>query len=100
LHGGSTAFEARGYRRGDLRRGIDDGHAGLLVPPASPSELSAALVSLIQSPELRLHLGARLLDRVTRVYSASSAMRQICQVYETVLSPRAQGNQAHLAATT
>jgi glycosyltransferase involved in cell wall biosynthesis len=67
---------------------LDDGRAGILVPPASPEFLADALLSLLQSSERRSSLGRQLQGRVQQVYSASSVTEQICRVYEAVLKVR------------
>jgi glycosyltransferase involved in cell wall biosynthesis len=67
---------------------LDDGNAGLLVPPAAPDKLAEALLTLLRSPELREELGKQFRRRVQERYSADNSIRQICQVYETVLSSK------------
>jgi glycosyltransferase involved in cell wall biosynthesis len=65
---------------------LDEGCAGILVPPASPEPLAAALLSLLTCPERRRALGTRLYRRVQERYSPGPVMEQVCQVYERVLS--------------
>ena len=65
---------------------LDDGGAGILVPPAEPEKLAAALLSLLESPEKRRELGKRFRSRVKDVYSSGPVIRQICHVYETVIN--------------
>ncbi len=64
---------------------LDDGRAGLLVPPGQPAALAAALLSLLQAREVRARFGARLSRRVKAHYSVDAVMERICQVYEGVL---------------
>lgn len=61
---------------------LDDGRAGLLVPSARHEDLATRLLSLLASPSLREELGARFKRRVAETYSPTSAMRQVCAVYE------------------
>ena len=65
---------------------LDEGRAGILVPPASPEQLAEALLSLLKFPERRLALGKQLHRRVQERYSPGPIMDQVCQVYERVLS--------------
>jgi glycosyltransferase involved in cell wall biosynthesis len=65
---------------------LDEGRAGILVPPASPEQLAEALLSLLKFPERRLALGKQLYRRVQERYSPSFVIEQVCQVYERVLS--------------
>jgi glycosyltransferase involved in cell wall biosynthesis len=64
---------------------LDDGRAGLLVPPASPQHLAAALLSLLACPARRQALGRQLYRRVQERYSPGPVMEQVCQVYAKVL---------------
>jgi glycosyltransferase involved in cell wall biosynthesis len=65
---------------------LGNGHAGWLVPPASAEELAAAIVELLLSSDLRSRLGGRLKRRVADVYCAERVIKQICAVYEAVMS--------------
>ncbi|MGC8731607.1 MAG: glycosyltransferase [Halothiobacillaceae bacterium] len=67
---------------------LGHGEAGLLVPPRSPEQLAAALLSLLTSPERRAALGERFRQRVQRTYGQASVVAQICRVYERVLASR------------
>jgi len=64
---------------------LDDGAAGVLVPPADPRKLAGALASLLTSPERRVALGERLKQRVEAEYSAEKVVSRICDVYSHVL---------------
>jgi glycosyltransferase involved in cell wall biosynthesis len=66
---------------------LDEGRAGILVPPDAPDRLAEALLALVQSPELRSTYGKRLQSRVQEVYSPEPILARIHQVYETVLHP-------------
>ncbi len=75
---------------GGVREAIDHGRSGLLVPPADPEALSAALGSLIRDPNLRVRLGAtarqtfessfrldRMIDTTLALYERCAARRAI-----------------------
>jgi glycosyltransferase involved in cell wall biosynthesis len=80
-------------RVGQCSEVVDEGRAGLLVPPSSPAELADALIEILSSPEKRRTFGARLRERIASSYSAQSTMRQICAAYDVVL-----GNPAPLVS--
>ncbi len=67
---------------------LDQGQAGILVPPGSPEQLAQALLTLLLSPERRLNLAKLLHRRVQERYAPGPVIKQICQVYDTVLSSR------------
>jgi glycosyltransferase involved in cell wall biosynthesis len=67
---------------------LDRGNCGLLVPSSSPEPLAAALSSLLQSRQLRQELGARAQRRVRERYSPAKALREICAMYESIVSSR------------
>ena len=62
------------------------GAAGLLVPPAAPEALAAALLRLLGSSEERARFGKRLRERVATHYGADTIVEQIAQVYQRVLT--------------
>jgi glycosyltransferase involved in cell wall biosynthesis len=67
---------------------LDEGRAGLLVPPGRPDELAHELIALLRSPARRSALGARLRERVGRMYTQHAVLDQICHVYDVVLRDR------------
>ncbi|MBI3359810.1 MAG: glycosyltransferase, partial [Chloroflexi bacterium] len=67
---------------------VDSGRAGLLVEPADPRVLAEALIHLLRSPRKRVLFGSRLRCRVEEIYSPENAMRQICEVYSSILRSR------------
>jgi glycosyltransferase involved in cell wall biosynthesis len=64
---------------------LDHGRVGILVPPESPNELAAAMVSLLRSVERRAQMGLELQQRIQRYFSRESAVRGISQVYQSAL---------------
>jgi glycosyltransferase involved in cell wall biosynthesis len=71
---------------GQCREVLDDGAAGVLVPPGDPSALGGALSRLLGDPPLRAQLGSRLRARVQERYSPEPVIRQLCLVYHKVLA--------------
>ncbi len=74
-------------RVGQVPDMLDEGQAGILVPPGDPQALAEGLCSLLESQELRTQLAAQFHRRVLDCYSPQAIMNQIMQVYEMVLSP-------------
>jgi glycosyltransferase involved in cell wall biosynthesis len=70
---------------GETAEILENGEAGMLVPPANPVELASALVTLLQSSELRQHFGEKLQARVQQTYNKASILQRICHIYEQIL---------------
>ncbi len=64
---------------------LDDGHAGIVVPPRDPAKLAEALLSLLASGERREALGEAFRQRVDSLYSPGPIIGQICRVYDLIL---------------
>jgi len=62
-----------------------DGVTGLVVPPADPGALAAALRRLKDSPELRSKLGAQARARAFAVFTREAMARDTLKVYRDVL---------------
>jgi len=83
-----------------FRRVLDDGAAGVLVPPGEPAPLALALDRVLGSAEERAALVARGRSTVAR-YDWPRVAAQVVEVYETVvdgagmvaLDPRAEPNE-------
>src|SRR5262249_36005438 len=70
----------RATRVGALPQLVRDGVTGLLVPPASPSELAAAIRHLLEQPELGAALGRAGRARVIAEYSWPRAVSEMASV--------------------
>jgi glycosyltransferase involved in cell wall biosynthesis len=66
---------------------LDNGRAGLLVPPGDSARLADALVGLLRSRERRVHFGAQLRLRVTTRFSAAAAVTRLERLYDRALAP-------------
>lgn len=66
-----------------------DGGAGLLVPPADPEALAAALVRVLRSSDLRQRLGAAGRARVLERFTWRRCAEATADVYREVLAARA-----------
>jgi glycosyltransferase involved in cell wall biosynthesis len=71
---------------GECPEVLDNGRAGILVPPKSPERLANALIGLLHSAEQRRVLGRSLHERVATRYGPRAIVDQFCQVYKSVLS--------------
>lgn len=59
-----------------------DGEAGLMVPPADPAALAAAMERLLDNDTLRLQMGIAARKRVERNFTWRNAACKTVQVYE------------------
>lgn len=88
LEYGMAGLPAVATRVGQCAELLDEGGAGLLVPPGDPVRLAEALLALLRDPDRRRVLGERLRERVRSRYSAAAAMAKLERVYHAILSPR------------
>jgi glycosyltransferase involved in cell wall biosynthesis len=75
---------------------IVDGVTGLLVPPADPVSLAAAIRRLLSDRELASRLATAAKTRVTREFSSDAMVRGVTGVYEELITqaqPIAQINK-------
>ena len=88
LEYGMHALPAVATRVGQCEEVLDEGRAGLLVPPAAPQTLAIALVQLLRSPAQRMRLGKAFHHRVRRQYSSGCVIREVCGIYQDLLRDR------------
>jgi glycosyltransferase involved in cell wall biosynthesis len=86
LEYGMTGLPAVATAVGQCPEVLDDGAAGILVPPTNPEALADALAVLLRSRAERAKLGAKLKKHVESQYGAAEIIEQICEVYRTVLN--------------
>lgn len=67
---------------------VIDGETGLLVPPADPAALAAALRRLLADPAEAVRLAATARDRVQRDYGIDVMVRRIESIYDEVRGGR------------
>jgi glycosyltransferase involved in cell wall biosynthesis len=71
---------------------VRDGDSGLLVPPAQPGELAAALRRLLADEQLRARLAAAGHSLVTSEFSAPDMVRRVVELYELLSQPASSAN--------
>ena len=60
---------------------IEDGKSGVLVPPADPAALAAALERMIRSPEIRRRLGRDGEARVRRDFDMRAGIEDLAEQF-------------------
>jgi rhamnosyl/mannosyltransferase len=77
----------------ELNNGVtwvnQDGITGLVVPPADPTALAAALAKLMREPDLRARLGEQGRARAFGVFTLEAMARGTLSVYRSVLAGHA-----------
>ncbi len=74
-------------RAGGIPEVVRHGETGWLVPPASPTELAGAIVSLLDDPRRRREFGEAGRRRVEESFSVPALAEQVLAAYDAV-SPR------------
>ena len=74
---------------------LDNGRAGILVPPSSVDAFAAALISLLQSETKRRTLGKYFYARVAKKFSSDTVISDICDIYDKVLGDPRRDGQDH-----
>ena len=67
---------------------VHDGETGLLVPPADPAALGAALEKLVQSPELRARIGAAARTFALPRFGVDGYVASITGLYDRLLAEK------------
>jgi glycosyltransferase involved in cell wall biosynthesis len=70
---------------GGIPEVVDDGVEALLVPPADPESLAAALSRLLADRELRLQLGQGARQRLLAQFTVESMVKSYDTVYREVV---------------
>lgn len=68
---------------------VVDGETGFLVPPGDAGQLAAAIVKLLQAPEMAREMGAAGRGRVEEQYRVDVMVRRIEELYDSLVSRRA-----------
>ncbi|MGH9841786.1 MAG: glycosyltransferase [Blastocatellia bacterium] len=89
LEYGKAGLPAVATAIGQCPEVLDEGRAGILVPPHDPAELADALLGLLGSAGRRTALGEAFRRRVEQRYSPNAAIAQIRRIYDLILQPQA-----------
>ena len=89
LEYGRAGLPAVATNVGQCSEVLDEGRAGILVPPNSPNQLAEALLDFLCFPGKRSEFGERLHRRVQEFYSPTSMINQVSSIYEAVLTSQA-----------
>ncbi|HLG98197.1 MAG TPA: glycosyltransferase [Bryobacteraceae bacterium] len=84
LEYGMAGLPAVATEAGQCAEVLNQGLAGILVPTSDSDRLASGMISLLQRPETRAKLGARLHAFVNRKYSAERIVGEIAEVYDAV----------------
>ncbi|MEZ2345758.1 glycosyltransferase family 4 protein [Terriglobus sp. RCC_193] len=71
---------------GEIPRLLEDGHAGMLVPPDSPEKLADAILALLQDEALRQSLERRAAQKAISQFDVAMMTAEYQKVYRTVAS--------------
>jgi glycosyltransferase involved in cell wall biosynthesis len=74
---------------GEIPKVLNDGEAGLLVPPADPAALASGIAALITAPERARELGARAAARAGSEYAIPKMAERYLSLYGRLLTPSA-----------
>ena len=86
---GSTVLDAMamklavvGTHAGGIPEAVAEGETGLLVPPADPRKLAAAIVKLLKDPARRARMGAAGQARVSEQFGVGRMLQRTMDLYE------------------
>jgi glycosyltransferase involved in cell wall biosynthesis len=73
---------------GEIATVLDEGNAGVLVEPANPAALAAAIDALLNDAARAKQLGARAASRAAAEYDISRMVRRYATVYQELVQRR------------
>ncbi|WP_263408489.1 glycosyltransferase [Terriglobus tenax] len=76
---------------GELPRLLEDGNAGLLVPPENPEALADAILALLQDPAKRHALEHRAAEKAASHFDVSVMLREYLRIYQEAIAKRRPG---------
>ena len=96
-----SVLEAMAARRpvvataiGGTQEAVVDGESGLLVPPADPDSLAAAIRRLLDDPALRDRLASAGRARVEREFAVASMAARVTDLYDLLTTQAEQPGRA------
>lgn len=91
LEYGSAGLAVVATEVGECPAILDDGRAGLLVPPGDPAALADALVEVLEDDADRTRLAERLHARVAERYGAAAVIGRVERIYDDLAGGRDAG---------
>ena len=88
---GMAGLPAVATRVGQCAEVLDDGRAGLLVPPSAPGALAEAITRMLNSADIRSQYAATFARRVREIYSVRKNLSEICDLYEFLIARHVAG---------
>jgi glycosyltransferase involved in cell wall biosynthesis len=73
-------------RVGGVPELLDNGRAGLLVPPEDPAALAEAITELVRNPDRRMAIARAGARRAAQHFDAGDVSRQLITVYEELVA--------------
>lgn len=86
IEAGACGVPAVATRVGGIEEVIQHERTGLLVPPADPQALAAAILSLLADPVKRAELGERFLHTVRERFSMEHAIESYAALFHSLLT--------------
>ncbi|WP_448571721.1 glycosyltransferase family 4 protein [Trichothermofontia sp.] len=86
----SAARGVVGTNAGGMAEMLDENRVGRLVPPRSPHKIAAAVLELLENPDLRMELGRKARQRILDVYNLEKVGVSQEASYKTAIARRKQ----------
>jgi len=86
LEYGAAGLPVVSTQVGQCSEVLEEGQAGLLVPPSEPQALAEALLKYLGSSVLRDRYGHRLNTRIKLFYSKESSVDKTSKIYQKILT--------------
>jgi glycosyltransferase involved in cell wall biosynthesis len=80
---------------GGMAELLDQGNAGLLIPPKQPGQLAAAMIKLLRHPELRQHYGRTSRARVLEHYNLDGIAQLQESCYQQAIAQQVMTQSSH-----
>jgi glycosyltransferase involved in cell wall biosynthesis len=71
---------------GGTKEALTDGHTGLLIPPANPAVMAAAIDRLLTDPALARTFGGRARQAIAEKFSLDRMVAATAVLYEDLLA--------------
>ncbi|HYR08220.1 MAG TPA: glycosyltransferase family 4 protein [Longimicrobium sp.] len=82
IEAGAMAKPVVASRLGGVEELVEDGETGLLVPPADPDALAAAIARVLSDPALAARLGEAAYARSLERYALAPNLQRLTEIYD------------------